>query len=333
MQWIEIFKVGTHADSSGNVEDWTAKRLDKIVSQFQEKKAEVPVVIGHPKTDSPAYGWVKDLKLKSGILLAKIDPTVSEFASWVNDKIYNAVSVAFRADDSLRHVGFLGGTAPAIKGLTPPQFGDKDEKYITINFVEFSENKEDLNMDELEKIKQERDDLTLKLKDAEEAKKQYEEKNKEYNEQKAVAEKELVSLRLNMRKMQFQEFLNEQVVYGALSEEQQSLAEEINEMLMGKEFEEVTPSGFARHPSTGGELKDNASGRFKEFLKSLKAPVDLKTEKMLTGEFAQKKEAAVTDKSFSALYSEYLDNHPGKNHKQISMMIFKDHPELKNQGG
>ena len=105
---------------------------------------EAPIVIGHPKTDNPAYGWVKSLTFADGALDAEpcqVDPA---FAELVDAGRYKKISAAFYAPDAknnpapgvyyLRHVGFLGAAAPAVKGLRSPEFADAEE-----GIVEFSE--------------------------------------------------------------------------------------------------------------------------------------------------------------------------------------------------
>lgn len=64
--WIEIFKEGTHTDSSGQSESYTAETLEKIAMLYNEKVDEslafqAPIVKGHPKANEPAYGWVERL--------------------------------------------------------------------------------------------------------------------------------------------------------------------------------------------------------------------------------------------------------------------------------
>jgi hypothetical protein len=86
------------------------------------------VVIGHPSTDSPAYGWVKGLhtQMIDGVkrLLADVE-LLPEIADWVRKGLYRNRSAAFYGDGRLRHVGFLGGAPPAVKGLAPlPAFAD-----------------------------------------------------------------------------------------------------------------------------------------------------------------------------------------------------------------
>ena len=125
MDWIEIFKTGTHTDSAGNTSEWTQKDLQEIVSLYDPHVHEAPIVIGHPETDSPAYGWVEKLKVEGGKLLMLPGQVVDQFKGWVRQGLYKKVSIALYPDLGLRHVGFLGAMPPAIKGLRQAAFGDE----------------------------------------------------------------------------------------------------------------------------------------------------------------------------------------------------------------
>ncbi|MBW7997517.1 MAG: hypothetical protein FVQ81_13265 [Candidatus Glassbacteria bacterium] len=129
MNWFEIFKTGTHTDSAGVTREWEESDLKQIVDNFDPEQS-APVVIGHPKNDDPAWGWVDKLKIESGKLLASFRDLVPEFVEAVKQGRYRKVSVRFFPTDNdgweLRHVGFLGAAAPAVKGLTPIAFEERE---------------------------------------------------------------------------------------------------------------------------------------------------------------------------------------------------------------
>jgi hypothetical protein len=137
--WIEVFKGGTHTDSAGNKREWTANDLKTIVSKYndqsEEDKHEAPVVIGHPETDSPAYGWVEQLKVEGEKILAKVKDLTPEFVEWVKKGLYKKRSISLYPNLLLKHVGFLGGVPPAVKGLADPAF-NTDAEYITYEFAD-----------------------------------------------------------------------------------------------------------------------------------------------------------------------------------------------------
>ena len=70
-KWIEIFKAGTHTAKNGVQRSWDVNDIDEIISNYKPEISEAPLVVGHPKTDSPAYGWVEKLKRVGPVLMAK----------------------------------------------------------------------------------------------------------------------------------------------------------------------------------------------------------------------------------------------------------------------
>ncbi|MBF0516373.1 MAG: hypothetical protein HQK97_04515 [Nitrospirae bacterium] len=131
---IEVFKTGVHRDSAGNVREWTEGDLDQLAANYNSRQGDAPVVIGHPKSDSPAYGWVNGLQRKGNILTASLKDVNPDFQQMVKNGAFRNRSVAVNADMSLRHVGFLGATPPAIQGLKPVEFKDDG----TAALIEFS---------------------------------------------------------------------------------------------------------------------------------------------------------------------------------------------------
>lgn len=146
--WMELFRTGTHTDSSGKTQTWTEQDLDTIVAKYDPTTHEAPAVIGHPKDNAPAYAWVEGLKREGGILLGKFKQVLPEFAEGVKSGLWKKRSIALYPDMTLRHVGFLGAQPPAIKGLKDIAFASGEE-CITIEFSESTEGDDDKD----EKIK------------------------------------------------------------------------------------------------------------------------------------------------------------------------------------
>lgn len=140
MQLIEIFKAGKRADANGNVVDITIADLQQAVDAYNIDYHESPAVIGHPKHNHPAYGWVKRLELDGDVLKAEFDQVDPEFAEMVEKGRFKKVSSSFYLADSpnnpcpgslyLRHVGFLGAMPPAVKGLRNPEFADNEQGVV-----------------------------------------------------------------------------------------------------------------------------------------------------------------------------------------------------------
>ena len=133
--WIAIFKTGTHTASDGSARTWTEDDLDRIVSSYDPLTHEAPVVIGHPKDNAPAYGWAEALKRDGEMLFAKLKDLAPEFVDWLKNKLYKKRSISLYSDGTLRHIGFLGGKPPAVKGLPDIVFSDADAA-ITWEFNE-----------------------------------------------------------------------------------------------------------------------------------------------------------------------------------------------------
>jgi len=137
VKWIPIFKGGQQTDSSGNTKVWTDEELDAVVRQYEDRTEDAPVVIGHPKDNAPAFAWVDGLKRVGQTLMATFKDVDEQFKNMVNKGRFKYRSVAFYPDLKLRHVGFLGAAAPAVKGLGPVQF-DEESTYTEVE-LEFDE--------------------------------------------------------------------------------------------------------------------------------------------------------------------------------------------------
>jgi len=139
--WVEIFRGGQQTDSAGNPHDGDAL-VEKAVKTFDTAYHEPPAVLGHPKDNTPAFGWVSDLKAetKNGVkrLLARFKDVVPEFEEAVKSGRFKKRSSAFYPDGRLRHVGWLGAMPPAVKGLADVAFSDTDN---AIKF-EFTDNQQ-----------------------------------------------------------------------------------------------------------------------------------------------------------------------------------------------
>lgn len=144
MKRIEIFKPGKHVAMSGLTFEFSESDLKATAEAYDPSLYEAPLVVGHPKLDAPAYGWAKSLAY-SGVLEAEPGQVDQSFAELVNAGRFKKVSASFFLPNApgnpkpgvfyLRHIGFLGATAPAVKGLKNASFADGEE-----GVIEFSED-------------------------------------------------------------------------------------------------------------------------------------------------------------------------------------------------
>ncbi|MDQ7799554.1 MAG: hypothetical protein RDU76_11545 [Candidatus Edwardsbacteria bacterium] len=130
---IVVFRTGKHTDSKGNTREWTEADLDRMVSGYDPASHEAPVVIGHPKDNDPAFGWVESIAREGQNLVATLKDLVPEFVEAWTKGLFKKRSISLYPDLTLRHVGFLGAMPPAVKGLPDFKFSDKDES-TTIDF-------------------------------------------------------------------------------------------------------------------------------------------------------------------------------------------------------
>lgn len=140
--WVECLRPGQAKDTKGRVHNFTAEFLEKeIAGCYDPAKYEAPAVIGHPKTDDPAWGWVtKPLRRRGDVFEAFVDRPVAEFADAVAKGLYRKVSAKIEPGRrGIVHIGFLGAVPPAVHGLKPvdlPQFAEDDDASIVIELAE-----------------------------------------------------------------------------------------------------------------------------------------------------------------------------------------------------
>ena len=137
---IQIFRPGRHVAMSGAALEFSESDLAACAAAYDPARHEAPIVIGHPQTDGPAYGWVKSLAFGES-LEATPDQVDPAFAEMVSAGRFKKISASFYQPDSpqnpvpgvyyLRHVGFLGAQPPAVKGLRAPQFSEAETGVVS----------------------------------------------------------------------------------------------------------------------------------------------------------------------------------------------------------
>ncbi|MCZ9173755.1 peptidase [Escherichia albertii] len=154
MSAIHIFKAGTHTDMHGKKLPFTPDDLAACVKAYDPSVHEAPLVIGHPRTEDPAWGWVKALSLSGVDLMAEPAQLDPQFAEMVTDGRFKKVSASFYLPDSpsnpkpgvlyLRHVGFLGAQPPSVKGLKQVSFSETGPGPSSASNEESSMTKEEI---------------------------------------------------------------------------------------------------------------------------------------------------------------------------------------------
>lgn len=144
---VEAFRPGSHTDSGGARLTFTADDVRAMAEAYDFATAPAPIVVGHPKTDDPAFGWCESFEYDAERqrLIAHSSELSPTFAEAVEDGRYKRVSIALFSPDHPsnpkpgvwypRHLGFLGAAAPAVTGLRPVAFADDGEHVVEIEFA------------------------------------------------------------------------------------------------------------------------------------------------------------------------------------------------------
>jgi len=143
--------------------DLPAEKLAEIAENYNPANHEAPITLGHPKDHSPSWGWVKKIMKIREKLFGEIEP-VPEFARWWKEGRYKKRSIAYYNDPEkgacLRHVGFLGGTPPRIKGMPDYVFQESNKDFITCEFSE-TEDKFSTSTEQKTEQKKEQEDRNM----------------------------------------------------------------------------------------------------------------------------------------------------------------------------
>lgn len=124
---VEAFRADTKASQGV-----TSADLAECALLYDADKAPAPLVFGHPKSDSPALGLVKSARAEGNKLFLKVANIADSVVQGVKERRILGRSVAFWHPNhpsnpnpgklSLRHLGLLGGQAPAIAGMPALRF-------------------------------------------------------------------------------------------------------------------------------------------------------------------------------------------------------------------
>lgn len=145
---IEVLRTGTFTPMSGAAVTFSAGDLKAIADAYDSSTAPAPAVIGHPKTDDPAYGWAKSFSYdpSSQRLLAEVSEIEPQFAEAVKEGRFKKISLSLFAPNAPnnpapgkwypKHIGFLGAAAPAVSGLKPVAFSLSEAGTVTFEFAD-----------------------------------------------------------------------------------------------------------------------------------------------------------------------------------------------------
>ncbi|MEM1055179.1 MAG: hypothetical protein AAGI52_06605 [Bacteroidota bacterium] len=149
MKTIHLFRAGRQTDIQGTELAFSEDVLAGIASTYDPTAHEAPLVVGHPQTNGPAWGWISTLSADGSDLHGTPTQVDAAFAEQVGAGRFKKVSISLYLPGSsshplgadaefpyLRHVGFLGAQPPAVKGLRAVEFGEDEEGVATVEFCE-----------------------------------------------------------------------------------------------------------------------------------------------------------------------------------------------------
>lgn len=244
MKFFEIFKAGNYPQGA-----FTESDINSLVQHYDPTFCEAPITLDHTQK-GPAYGWVSSLKNENGKLKASFRDVTDDLKEFVQAGKYKKISVEIYRDlegkkPYLKAVSFLGAAIPQVKGMEPIEFKESPSDVYTFELAEetttevqtfqqdlqnlnqsiqsFSEQIDKLNKpDNKEVIEAKTQIINLKQKVEEVTSKLTKFQDDSLLREKA--EEELTRLRLQMRKNEFEQFLNEQIAYGNLTPSQKDLS-------------------------------------------------------------------------------------------------------------
>jgi hypothetical protein len=155
---IQILKPGTFTDVNGVKVTFSASDVEEVVASYDAASDPAPAVIGHPKTDDPAYAWAESLSMQNGIAVADVGQLDPGFESIVNAGRYKTISPSIYPRNHpanptpgkyyLKHIGFLGAAKPAIKGLASVAFSEAQNADCITFEINLSEQELDPNQEQ-----------------------------------------------------------------------------------------------------------------------------------------------------------------------------------------
>jgi hypothetical protein len=134
---VHVFKAGPQVSAQGVQREFTPEDLQEAAESYDPSVHEAPLVIGHSGDNDgvPSYGWIKKLVRSGEDLYADVDFTDAA-KDLVKNGHYKKLSISFYAPNSpinphegkwsVRHLALLGASPPAVKGLEPFSFSEKD---------------------------------------------------------------------------------------------------------------------------------------------------------------------------------------------------------------
>jgi TolA-binding protein len=242
MKFFEIFKAGNYPQGA-----FTESDINALCSNYDPSFCEAPLTLDHTQK-GPAYGWVDSLKNENGSLKASFRDVTEDLKEFVQSGKYRKVSVEIYRDlegrkPYLKAVSFLGAAIPQVKGMEPIEFKESPSDVYTFEIEEepaeskelqeiqdniqklntsvssFNEQLDKLNVPENKEIQEAKTQIVTlqeKVEDLSQKLSQYQESEK----LRQKSEEELKTLKSQIRQKEFEQFLDEYLSKGTLTQAQ-----------------------------------------------------------------------------------------------------------------
>ena len=93
--WIPILRPGVFTDANGQQVVVTREVIDELAATYNPELSEAPHVVGHPKSNAPAYGWVDKVKVVGDTLLQRGKQFADDFKTMVNEGRFKKRSLSY----------------------------------------------------------------------------------------------------------------------------------------------------------------------------------------------------------------------------------------------
>ena len=104
MKRFEIFRPGKHTAASGVTLNFSDADLQAAVAAYDPAVHEAPIVVGHPKDNAPAYGWIGSLSFgDAGAMEAAPIQVDADFAEMVSAGRFKKRSASWYVPGSANH--------------------------------------------------------------------------------------------------------------------------------------------------------------------------------------------------------------------------------------
>ena len=293
MKPFEIFRTGSHTSLNGQSREFSETDLDSIASSYNPEEHEAPIVIGHPDTNAPAYGWIEKLQRVGDKLIAFPKQVSREFSELVKNGAFKKRSISITPDLKLNHVGFLGAAAPAVKGLKDVEFAENpdEEQFASFELEDLAEfEEESINASEpaVEQSSNHSNnqsipesELTTKLQQFSQELSTLKSTLLDFAE-KGLSKEDLTKihqrideLRFSMQTNEFELMLNEKLAYGSITPAMKTKIQKIVNFLQRQ--------NFASGDFSTNDFNKQVAALFTEFIEAI-------PQFNLNGEFATKGE-------------------------------------------